>query len=536
MIAVSSGWVDAHQKTLLPEMFVELTYGATEPGLQQDASASASKEASFSEAETIVNGEDKYSEQYGTLDHGLFGLNGNFSYFDGSPEDPGYVSEAMSDAVGAFATPPRITIDFSEQHIELVPGITITWSKVFDEWATDFRVTAYNAGQEVAQTEIHGNTSPISPVWIDLVGYNKIAIDILAWSHPHRLARCIEVYLGIETVYTKNDLFGFEHTQSADLLSAALPKNSITFRMRNEDNRWNPDNPIGSEKYLMERQEVKLRYGMDVDGKVEWIKGGTFWLSEWTTPSNGMEVSFTARDVVEFMNEVYNGPRSGTLYEIILSALEQAELPVREDGSVRYVIDDVLRTHTTDFSGDTSEYTISQVIQMAANAGNCVMHQDRDGVFRVEPWSERYCGYMIEPKVSYSHPEYNISKPLKAVSSGYGDDGQRAVVTVGASGEVQTVDNPLIRTEADAIRVGNQVAKMLENRKVISGDFRADVRLDVLDNIIVTSKYASNIIGVTEISYSTTGGAFRGRYVGRVVSINLKPADRRSNEFYSGEV
>ena len=63
----------------------------------------------------------------------------------------------------------------------------------------------------------------------------------------------MEIQFGIEKVYTKDDLLGFEHTQSVDLLSATLPHSSIKFELRNDDGRWNPDNPKGFEKYLMEQ-------------------------------------------------------------------------------------------------------------------------------------------------------------------------------------------------------------------------------------------------------------------------------------------
>lgn len=534
MIPVSSGWIAAHKETLLPEMFVEVIYGVTEPGLQEDATASSMTETEFSDAAQIVDPADKFSETYATLEGGLWGLDGSFSYLD-SPNDPGYVSEVLSGEDGKFSDYPTITIDFGSQHTVLIPGVTITWSDVYNEWATDFRVTAYNAGQEVARAEVHGNKSPTSVVNVDLVTYNRIVIEVMGWSLPYHRARCIEIYLGVEKVYSKNDLMKFEHSQSADLLSAALPKNTISFSLRNDDNRWNPDSPTGSEQYLMERQEIKLRYGMKVGNIIEWIKGGTFWLSEWSTPSNGMSASFTARDALEFMDEVYTGPRSGTLYNIAVAAFTQAALPAYDDGGERFVVDESLEDITTDFSAETTEFTVAQVLQMVAHAGCCVFYQDRDGIVRLEPWKEVYSGYMIEPIISYKHPEYTISKPLKGVSVKYGED-SHALLEVGPNGAVQTVENVMLRTEDDANRVAEKTKKILENRKVITGDFRADVRLDVLDNIIVTSKYASNIIGVTDIKYSTTGGSFKGTYTGRVVSINLSPADRRSGEFYLGEV
>jgi len=216
---------------------------------------------------------------------------------------------------------------------------------------------------------------------------------------------------------------------------------------------------------------------------------------------------------------------------------EQAQLPLLDDGSIRYVIYDGLRELTTDFAGDDSQYTMAEVLQMVAHAGNCTLHQNSEGMILVMPWLPTYGGYIIEPAISYSHPEYAISKPLKAVSVGYGDEQDEVRVDSGTGeGEVLTAYNVLLRTEGDATRVGEHTCKMLLNRKVISGEFRADVRLEVLDNIIVSSKYAANVIAVTEVNYSTTGGALRGKYVGRVVSVDLNSEDRRSNEFYSGEV
>ena len=318
--------------------------------------------------------------------------------------------------------------------------------------------------------------------------------------------------------------------------TARLPKNSISFKLRNDDDRWNPDTPRNESIYLLNQQEIRLRYGMDINGQTEWIDGGVFWLDEWNTPNNGIEASFTARDGFTFMNQSYIGPLSGTLYEIAEAALKQANLPVLSTGAEAYYLSPVLLDYTTDVdAGADMDYSIAAVLQMVAHAGNCVLYQDRRGSIRIEPWQNRYGGYMIEPHISFTHPEYTISKPLKEVSVGYGD-GQRAVIANGDKGEVQTVDNPMLISEADALRVGRKAQEILSNRKIISGEFRADVRMDVLDPIIVASKYASNIIAVTEVHYSTTGGAIRGRYVGRVVSIPLNPEKKHSGEIYLGEM
>lgn len=538
MINVSTEWKNKFNQTLLPEMFVEISYRVTEPGLQEDATASSSSAETFSNMNQIVRLTDKNSESYATLDYGGWGLDGSFEYFDGSPVDPGYVDSGYSDDNGEFAENqhPRITIDFSERHDMLIPGMVITWGDAFHGWAVDFKVSTYNSSGLIDSVVVTGNQSVESTVWLDMVGYSKITIEIMKWSHPYQRVRCLQIMLGVEKIYTKSDLLGYDHTESVDLLSAALPLNQITFRLRNDDNRWNPDNPSGSERYLIEQQELEVRYGMDVNGTKEWIDGGTFWLSEWNTPSNGLEAVFTARDAIDFMNDLYGGPRSGTLYEIAVAALTQADLPVMSDGSVRFVVSESLQSIDTDFTEDASEYMISDVLQMVAHAGCCVFYQDRKGKVHIEPWSEEYTNFTINPDVSYSHPEYTINKPLKSVSVAYGSDQSRVSVEVGTRGGVQTVDNPLIITREDAVRVGGVARDILMNRKVVSGEFRSDLRLDALDNVMVKSKYATNIICITDISYSSTGGSFRGKYTGRVVSIDLESVKIYNGELYLGEV
>lgn len=539
MISVSNAWKAAQKQTLLPEMFVEIMYTVTDPSLQEKASVSANDPEDFSNVAQLLSLTDKNSEAYATLDYGCWGLNGDFDYLDDPPVDPGYVNVNYSTSDGSMDAPyPTIIVDFNERQKSAIPGLIITWSKVFSGWATDFRVTVSNDAKTLARTTVKGNTDIKSTVVLDMVDYSRITIEVLKWSHPYQRVRCIEIQLGIEKVYTKDDLLGYEHTQSVDLLSATLPLSSIKFELRNDDARWNPDNPTGFGKYLMEQQEVQVRYGMDIDGVTEWIDGGVFWLSEWNTPSNGLEVVFTATDAFDLMAITYTGILTGSLYDIAVAAFEEAELPTLSDGSARYFIDESLKNIEVELAADDSGYHISEILQMVANAGCCVLYQDRKGVVRIEPWNKDYSGYKIEPGVSYSHPEYSVNKPLKAVSVGYGSEKNRVVIDVngGNRGEVQTIDNPFVFSEADAIRVGEAAKALLENRKVISGDFRADLRMDILDVVMVASKYASNIIGVTNVTYSTTGGCFKASYTGRVISANLEQIQYYAGELISGEV
>lgn len=527
MIGVSEEWVAAHEQMLLPETFIEIEYFVTDPGVQENSVTTAQGAASFSNVAGVTDGTEKRSEKYSSLELGAWGLDGSFNYFDGSPVDPGYISDTT---VGTGS----ITSRWAEQRQNPIPGLSITWSKAYNQWATSFRVEVYNDNTLVNQMRVVDNTNITFSVDMELSGYNRVVIIIDSWSHPKCRGRIEEVTFGGTSVYTKEDLLSYDHNQSADLLSAALPTNEIKFSLRNDDDRWNPDNPSGLYSFLLEQQEIKVRYGMRIGNEIEWIKGGTFWLSEWSTPDNGIEASFVAKSAIALMVDTYTGPKSGTLYDMAVAAFEQADLPQMDDGSPRYVVDARLKNIQAT-PGEFDGYTLAEVVQMVANAGNCAIYLDRDGVVRLQTWEPAYSNYIIGPFVSYSYPEYELTKPVKAVSVAYGDD-LRVQLNTGYRGEIQTVDNPLITTEATARSVAEKAMTVLENRKVISGEFRADVRLEALDPVIVTSKYASNAIAITDVQYSTRGGGFIGKYTGRVVSVSIEPVVYFANEIIAGEV
>lgn len=526
MITTSDAWKTAHLEAVVPETFVEITYAVTEPGLQESASVLDNGVTDYAQSHDIVDLTDNVHPLYATLEHNIWALDGTFHVLpDKAPYgDTGYVSSMF---VGSDTT-PVVNILLSGIHTQPIPGLTITWSSRYQEYATRFKISVYNGNEEI-YAEAFENSTIQTVCNFTLSDYTEIRIEILEWSHPNHRARIEQVFLGVLTTYTKSDLISYSHTQSGDLLSAELPKNSVSFSLNNVDGLWNPDNLSGNVRFLAEQQQLTVRYGMMVDDAIEWIDAGTFWISEWDTPSNGLEVRFVARDLIEFMAGIYKGIRSGTLYDIARSALTQSDLPLQEDGSERFVLSDNLKEWTIDFSADDADYTCAEIVQLCANAACCVMYQNRKGVLVVEPLRGNASGYAIKRFVSYAHPEFTLTKPLKSVSV---NDGMGTAENVSA-GEVQTLSNKLITDTTMANRVAEWVRKTLEGRRTLSGEYRADPTLDVFDIIAVESKYGmNNAIYVTSIEY-TYSGAFRGKYEGRITE--FKPEYWYAGELKAGD-
>ena len=85
-----------------------------------------------------------------------------------------------------------------------------------------------------------------------------------------------------------------------------------------------------------------------------------------------------------------------------------------------------------------------------------------------------------------------------------------------ASGEIVSVNNPLITSQERAISVGKWVKEYMCNRMMLSSSWRADPRLDALDMVNNENDYGSNKVIMTNVKY-TYNGAFRGSGEGRVI-------------------
>lgn len=505
MIAVSDAWKDIHQRFILPEGHIEIKCELSEVGLQELAVPSGTNEAVFSNVSRVTDNEDSATApKYATNELNMWALDGSMTVLpDSAPyESVGYVSDISESGSVTLRLPSVRTV--------AIPGVTITWSDRYGEYPPVFTVTAKNGETVVAELTVTDNTEKTCLVDLELVNYDSVTVTVHNWCLPYRRARIESISLGHTLMLNKSDIISFTHEQHGDILSAEIPKNSIEFSLNNIDGRWNPSNPTGMERYLSERQRLTVRYGFTMDDKsIEWIKAGTFYLSEWSAPSNGLEARFAARDALEFILHAENKTeKTDTLKNLAEWAVDS----IPENITVE--IEESLANYSANYKGDS---TLAVVLQKCANAGRCVIRYDRDGVLHVERLNEDTTDYLIPLSLSYSYPEIELSKPLKTVSVAYGENGYTHELSVGSSGEVQTVNNSFVSSEAQAIEIAELVKDTLESRKKIKGEFRADPRLDLYDVIIVETKYGY-VAGVviTNIKY-TFNGAFHGSYEGRVL-------------------
>lgn len=531
MQEVSNNWKNAHKQTLLNESFVEVSLDVSDPDALAVATPSDNGAIYISNSTELTKELEMTPSPYCTLEQNLWCLDGSRKAIPESDfGENGYVSDVLSDDTCVFNTKmPIITIDFKQKFSKLLPGVTIVWSNAYNEYPDTFEVIAYNGNTVVASKEVTKNRSVKTIVLTDIINYDRITIVIKKWCLPNHRARIEEIFIGLNKVYSKTDLFDYSHSQSVNPVSTSLPKGEIRFSVNNVDGEYDPYNTNGLSKYLIERQEVKTRYGLKMDdGSIEWIKGGTFYLSEWSAKQNGLTADFTARDLLEFMSATYYDNVSTiserSLYNLAQTILESAELPKNSEGNVRWVIDESLKQIKT--KAPLPEDTLANCLQLIANAGECVLYQDREGTLHIEPLKFNEEDYSISAFNSYSKSEITLSKQIKQVNvrvytytkgtNGITSTSKDIVHTVGVVGETITIDNPLITADDRASSLASWLATHLGHRMTLDSSWRADVRLDALDIVTNSNAYTSNKVRMTDIEF-TYNGAFRGTGKGKVI-------------------
>lgn len=513
----SEKWLSQYNNTLVPEMFIQITYHASDDKAQTDAIASSSSQVVFSDVSDITDLDNLPSVKYATGEPNLWLLDGSCTLIPSSEpyENAGYVSsENVSNA-----NHPVVTFSFSKVHQEKIPGITIVWSELFNEYATSFRVSAYNGSSLLQEKQINNNALVESSVDLEISGYDSIVIEILSWCVPNHRARIEQVEFGQRVRFNKEDLLSYSHESKRDPISGQLSKDSISFSVNNSDQKWNPINPGGLYQYLYERQAVFVKYGMELDGETEWINGGKFYLSNWNTPSNGITASFEARDALVFLSDSpYTGRKSGTLYEMCYDALELLDVT-----GISYFINESLKKYSADFSSSNSSYKNSDVLQLAANAAGMALYQTRDGEIRVDwvPFSpeDKSSIYEISEMNNFEYPEISFSNKLKNIS--YSVNGASKTYPAGATGDgvTQSVSNSLL---SDSIisqpkNALTESYKVLSNRRIATLSYRASPHNDALDFVKLNHQfgYSSNLL-ITDVKY-TFNGCFKGSVTGYMI-------------------
>lgn len=517
MVEVSDKWKEKFNETLVPESFVEITCGITEPGINKKATIVTSSAAPFSTFHNIALSDNASISRYSTGEPNLTVLDGSCNIVPSSPPygTTGFLSAEIFDD----SNHPVIRLELPSENKSSVPGVSICWSTVFGEYATDFSVSAYLGTSKLKTVTVNGNKSVRSDVEVELSGFDSVEIEVLKWCLPDRRVRVEQVKIGRYLVFDKTKILSYSHSSARDPISGQLSQESISFSLDNSDRTWDSVNPQGIYKYIYERQPVTVRYGMDVDGKTEWVSGGMFFLSEWSVPANSIEASFQARDAFLYLSSTkYTGRKYGTLYEMCYDALE-----LLEADEITFDISDELKDYSTDITSDESTYHNSDILQLAANAAGMALYQTRDGVIKINRvYGSDASNPVLDIPVlnNYSWPEITFAQNMLNVVTTVGNATYAYPENPSGKGVSQTLSNVML-TKGILAKSRNALTEsygVLSNRRKASLAYRASPTIDALDMVKIHHQFNYDaVLLATNVKY-TFNGCFKGTIEGYMMA------------------
>lgn len=515
---VPQEWIDKHTLPILPESDLLITFDIADIEAKNDISSITFVDGSAeSDSSEIINQTINFSPFY-ILDNAGLILDGSAIALD-TDINRGYIGETPTNADGSISISPKnsITINFSSVISNNLPYVSIQWSSTYNQYATKFDISFYNGGTLVKTISVLNNEDIFSVVATNAINYNKIIITIQEWNIGGCVPKMEQVVLGQRLNLSKKDILKYSCNLELDLNSFMLPTHHISFDIDNSNDQFNPDNPTGIYAYLQEKQEINVLYGLKLSNGMYYINGGKFYITEWKVPQNSINATFDAGSLLDFMDvdfditQVGAIPVTTTLANLITSAFTQCGI-----AAANYVIDNDLNNISCTIDTEVG-YKCREVVQLCANAGECIIYIDRNGIINIQKFDIAALtdsGYEITRFVAYKNADYNNTSSLKDVVV---NDNLGYYSTGNTKGETQTIQNPLIQTTNRANSVAQWISNVLSYNKRLDGEWRADTRLDLVDMITIYNKYANSIpVVITMIDY-TFNGIFKGKYEGRIV-------------------
>ena len=231
MIGVSESWLEANQQPFMRECFVTVELNLTNETAVYTASAVSPPELEIISDVTDIL-EDYSFTRFGTLEENLWILNGWTHWFNDTVQrHAGYISSSLSDNTGEFAQPVIIEVTPATPEKNIY-GVTLTFSKTFQEYATEFELMFFLDNQLVKNQIVTDNTEISTVVRFESGEFDRMELRIYKWCLPNRRARIESLLMGVHIIFDKTELVDCEISESVSMLDAVLPENIFNFSSR----------------------------------------------------------------------------------------------------------------------------------------------------------------------------------------------------------------------------------------------------------------------------------------------------------------
>ena len=362
MQAVSQGYKDEMKKKYRDTFsYIRVTIGI----VNQEAQAGAwipDQETDYTYYSSFRQPLDNYQvkELYATCDQDYTTADGSMYFLPRSQSDvvlnQGIVTEELQDAIEI-----RFPVAYD------IKGLTVEFGKAYP---TEFVIES-----DSGQVAISGNASGHFVTEEIFEGATYLRFVPAAMVNGQSRFRIHQITMGIGIYFDNRTILRAVKKERISPIMEELPSLDFSLSVDNEDRTFDVENEESTVNFLEIGQEISVIYGQELeDGTVEWMQGATAYLRSWEADDE--EMSFSASDRFEDMDATYYKglyrSQGISLYDLAEDVLEDAGIDSRT-----YWLDPYLKTVTV--QNPMPPVSHKEALQLIANAGRCVLYQDRQG-------------------------------------------------------------------------------------------------------------------------------------------------------------
>lgn len=389
---VSKAYKKSMKELLRERSYMMVSFGLVNQEAQSNAQVSGGDFSYYSNSN--IFGQKEVSAVYATYEQDFTKVDGSMFFPPREAPNSQYYDTGL---VGRdLVTEDGYTIEINFNIIPTdVKGLTINFGEVYPvdfDVVTERGVVHEYRGNDKSewQTEdVYENTS-------------KLRFVFYKMSHTPARVRIYSFLLGFGLIYYNDDIMDSSLESYISPISADVSQIDFFVKLQNYDQYFNVDNPNSAINFLETGQKMYVYYGYATPGvdNVEWIKGGTLLCSAWE--SDDFTATIRCQDVFRTMDsEYYKGiyrPDGITLYDHAVLIFQDAGFAPGE-----YYIDPYLKKIRT--KNPMPRVTHKEALQIIANAGRCVLSQNRDGQPQIKSSFMPEIYISCNGETEYSHIE-----------------------------------------------------------------------------------------------------------------------------------
>lgn len=386
--------------------FLKVKFKIIDPEANPDLSTNS--EESFSELGNVKKSEIVQTKNYATLEKNFWVLNDSQPILGSESLEQTYISSFVSDENCLFSDEARLTIESSIYLTTL--GLTMVFDSIDKNYAKKLNIKAYRDDNIIMDMDYTLNSYSDRVIFADneeLVRWNKIEIYFIESSLPYRRIRVNQLMFGIVETYTDENILSAESKEKTTMINSELPTHTFKFTIDNMNKLFNPDNPQGWHRYILEKQPISYEWGYQLDdGTTEWILGGNMLLTG-TADVGENQVSFSTTTLINYLTKIYKkgvyNANGRSLYDLAVDVLEDSDI----DNS-QYNLWEGLKNIKTD--APLPKLEARQLLQIISTTGNCIFFTNRENIINIQPFN-----YVLNPNgMSYS---FMTSTPVVKLQS-----------------------------------------------------------------------------------------------------------------------